>query len=103
MGLPQFITGFIFSLLIVLYILFFERDEVKPLVAYPIGLMIIFWNFNLYFIMITTEKLIDIIKTMIEYGMLDRSRINDVDYVTERVKIYLEAKKFVNENFKRMF
>ena len=85
MGLPQFITGFIFSLLIVLYILFFERDEVKPLVAYPIGLMIIFWNFNLYFIMITTEKLIDIIKTMIEYGMLDRSRINDVDYVTERV------------------
>ena len=103
MGLPQFITGFIFSLLIVLYILFFERDEVKPLVAYPIGLMIIFWNFNLYFIMITTEKLIDIIKTMIEYGMLDRSRINDVDYVTERVKIYLEAKKFVNENFKGMF
>lgn len=103
MGLPQFITGFIFSLLIVLYILFFERDEVKPLVAYPIGLMIIFWNFNLYFIMITTEKLIDIIKTMIEYGMLDRSRINDVDYVTERVKIYLEAKKFVNKNFKGMF
>ena len=42
MGLPQFITGFVFSLLIVLYILFFERDEVKPLVAYPIGLMIIF-------------------------------------------------------------
>lgn len=53
--------------------------------------------------MTTTEKLIDIIKTMIEYGMLDRSRINDVDYVVERVQIYLEAKKFVNENFKGMF
>jgi len=53
--------------------------------------------------MTTTEKLIDIIKTMIEYGMLDRSRINDIDYVVERVKIYLEAKNFVNENFKGMF
>ena len=53
--------------------------------------------------MTTTEKLIDIIKTMIEYGMLDRSRLNDADYVVERVKIYLEAKKFVNENFKGMF
>jgi len=53
--------------------------------------------------MTVTEKLIDIIKTMIEYGMLDKNRINDVDYVTERVKIYLEAKKFVDENFKGMF
>lgn len=49
------------------------------------------------------EKIIDIIKTMIEYGMLDKNRINDVDYVVERVKIYLEAKSFVNENFKGMF
>lgn len=53
--------------------------------------------------MTTTEKLIDIIKTMIEYGMLDKNRINDVDYVVERVKIYLEAKNFVNKNFKGMF
>lgn len=53
--------------------------------------------------MITTEKLVDIIKTMIEYGMLDRNRITDVDYVVERVKIYFEAKSFVNENFKGMF
>ena len=29
--------------------------------------------------------------------------LNDVDYVTERVKIYLEAKSFVNKNFKGMF
>ena len=53
--------------------------------------------------MTVTEKIIDIIKTMIQYGMLDKNRINDVDYVTERVKIYLEAKRFVNENFKGMF
>ena len=49
------------------------------------------------------EKYVDIIKTMIEYGMLDRNKIDDVDYVVERVKIYLEAKSFVNENFKGMF
>ena len=46
------------------------------------------------------EKYVDIIVTMIQYGMLDRNRITDVDYVVERVKIYLEAKQFVNENFK---
>ena len=51
----------------------------------------------------TKSKYIDIILTMIEYGMLDRNRITDVDYVVERVKIYLEAKEFVNENFKGMF
>ena len=49
--------------------------------------------------MTAIEKYIDIIKTIIEYGMLDRSRLNDADYV---VKIYLEAKSFVNENFKGM-
>ena len=49
------------------------------------------------------EKYVDIIVTMIQYGMLNRNRITDVDYVVERVKIYLEAKQFVNENFKGMF
>ena len=49
------------------------------------------------------DKYVDIIVTMIQYGMLDRNRITDVDYVVERVKIYLEAKQFVNENFKGMF
>jgi len=49
------------------------------------------------------EKYVDIIVTMIQYGMIDRNRITDVDYVVERVKIYLEAKSFVNENFKGMF
>ena len=52
--------------------------------------------------MASIKKYIDIIKTMIEYGMLDRGRLNDADYVVERVKIYLEAKSFVNENFKGM-
>ena len=50
--------------------------------------------------MTAIKKYIDIIKTMIEYVMLDRSRLNDADYVVERVKIYLEAKSFANENFK---
>ena len=49
------------------------------------------------------EKYLDIISTMIDEGMLDRSRINDVDYVVERVESYLDARKFVHENFKGMF
>ena len=53
--------------------------------------------------MTSTEKIIDIIKTMIEYNLLDKNRINDVDYVVERVKTYLEAKQFINKNFKGMF
>lgn len=61
----------------------------------------IFRSFIWFLIDMTAiEKYIDIIKIMIEYGMLDRSRLNDADYVVERVKIYLEAKSFVNENFK---
>ena len=53
--------------------------------------------------MIPKEKIIDIIKTMIEYNLLDKNKLNDTDYVVERVKTYLEAKSFVNENFKGMF
>lgn len=49
------------------------------------------------------DKLIDIIQTMIEYGMLDKNRIYDTEYVLERVSIYLDAKKFVLDNFKGMF
>ena len=37
---------------------------------------------------------------MIDYGMLDKNRINDADYVVERVQLYLTAKNFVNKNFK---
>lgn len=46
------------------------------------------------------SKFLDIISTMIDYGMLDKNRINDADYVVERVQLYLRAKKFVNKNFK---
>lgn len=53
--------------------------------------------------MIPKEKIIDIIKTMIEYNLLDKNKLNDTDYVVERVKTYLEAKNFINENFKGMF
>ena len=49
------------------------------------------------------KKLLDIMSTMIDYGMLDKNRINDVDYVVERVQLYLEAKNFVDTNFKGCF
>ena len=49
------------------------------------------------------KKFLDIIFTMIDYDMLDKNKINDVDYVIERVQIYLKAKNFVDTNFKEMF
>ena len=49
------------------------------------------------------EKIKDIILTMIEYNLLDKSRLCDTDYVIENVLIYLKARKFVIENFKGMF
>lgn len=49
------------------------------------------------------KKFLDIISTMIDYGMLDKNKINDVDYVIERVQIYLKAKNFVDTNFKGTF
>ena len=45
----------------------------------------------------TKSKFLDIICTMIEWGMLDASRISDEDYVVERVKMYLEAKSLAIE------
>lgn len=38
------------------------------------------------------KKLLDIIKTMIEWNLLDPSRIADTDYVAERVILYLKAR-----------
>ena len=49
------------------------------------------------------QRFIDIVKTMIEFGMLDVHRLNDTEYVIERVELYIEAKNFVNENFAGMF
>lgn len=53
--------------------------------------------------MIFEEKIIDIIDTMIDYGMLAKDKLDDVNYVTEQVKLYLEARKFVFDNFKSLF
>ena len=49
------------------------------------------------------EKFIDIIKTMIDYGMLNVSDLDNPSYVIDRVNTYLEAKNFVANNFKGMF
>ena len=49
------------------------------------------------------RQLIDIISTMIDFNMLDPNRLYDTDYVAERIEIYLEAKSFVDTNFKGCF
>ena len=49
------------------------------------------------------QKLKDIIETMIEWNMLDPSRLLDTDYVAERVNMYLESRHFIHENFKGCF
>jgi len=49
------------------------------------------------------EKIKDIIQTMIEYDLIDKSRLYDVNYVRESILIYLDACQFVNENFKVLF
>jgi len=49
------------------------------------------------------EKILDIIDTMVDFNLIDSSRLNDVDYVTEMVSMYLKARNFVLENFKGCF
>lgn len=49
------------------------------------------------------KRFIEIISTMIEYKMLDPNRLYDTDYVLERIEIFLEAKEFVDTNFKGCF
>ena len=49
------------------------------------------------------EKLLDIINTMIDYNLISVQDLNNPSYVLEKVNTYLEAKKFVMENFKGMF
>ena len=39
---------------------------------------------------------LDIVMTMLEYGMIDKNRLSDYEYVKERVECYLEAKNFVD-------
>jgi len=40
---------------------------------------------------------LDIVMTMIEYGMIDKNKLSDYEYVKERVMIYLEAKALAIE------
>lgn len=47
----------------------------------------------------TEKRFIEIINIMISEGMIDRSRILDKEYVVNRVKLYIEAKNFVDSNF----
>lgn len=49
------------------------------------------------------QKIKDIIETMIEWNMLDPTRLYDSDYVAERVSSYINARSFVLENFKGCF
>jgi len=49
------------------------------------------------------QKLIDIIKTMIDFNLLSVKDLDNPSYVLERVNLYLDAKKFVYDNFKGCF
>ena len=49
------------------------------------------------------KGIISIIESMIEMGLIDKNRLTDIDYVIERVSIYIEAKTFVDNNFKKYF
>lgn len=40
---------------------------------------------------------LDIVMTLIEYGMIDKNRLSDYEYVKERVITYLEARKLAIE------
>lgn len=46
------------------------------------------------------KRILEIINIMVSYGMLDKSRLLDREYVVNRIKLYLEAKHFVDTNFK---
>lgn len=49
------------------------------------------------------KEIISIIEVMLEMGLIDKNRLDDVDYVEERLNLYIEAKNFVNNNFKNCF
>ena len=49
------------------------------------------------------QKIKDIIETMISWNMLDPTRLDDSDYVAERVASYIKSRNFVIENFKGCF
>lgn len=49
------------------------------------------------------QKIKDIIETMIEWNMIDPTRLYDFDYVAEKVALYIKCRNFVIENFKSCF
>ena len=49
------------------------------------------------------QKIKDIIETMIDWNMLDPTKLYNSDYVTERVALYIKSRNFVMENFKGCF
>jgi hypothetical protein len=42
-------------------------------------------------------NILDIIEAMIEWNLIDHSRLYDTDYVAERVATYIKARNFVHE------
>lgn len=38
------------------------------------------------------KEIISIIEAMLEMGLIDKNRLTDIEYVTERVAIYIKAK-----------
>ena len=49
------------------------------------------------------NDIISIVESMLEMGLIDRNRLTDVDYVAERIALYIKAKNFVDTNFKNCF
>ena len=49
------------------------------------------------------KDIISIIEAMLEMGLIDKNRLTDMEYVAERLAIYIEAKNFVDTNFKNCF
>ena len=47
----------------------------------------------------TIKRFIEIVNIMLEYGMIDKSKLHDADYLIERVSLYIRAKAFVDKNF----
>ena len=45
----------------------------------------------------SNSKIIDIVQTMIELGLIDRKRIMEADYVAKMVCLYVEAANMASE------
>lgn len=45
------------------------------------------------------KRFIEIVNIMLEYGMIDKSKLHDTNYLIERVSLYIQAKSFVDNNF----